>query len=171
MLLTFGLLTTKFTLYEIVLSERLKMDPILPGYFWWKNPTPEVLLKIHIFNITNSEKFISGQDDKLKLEEFGPIVFKEILEHKDVVFHSNNSTLSYTVERRIVLKESENVKGILNETVIVPNLAALAGASHVADGSWLLKKSFSVTMASFKTRPVKKTTIYDYFFNMSDPIL
>lgn len=144
--LTFGLLTTKFTLYDIVLNERLKMDPIYPGYSWWKNPKPEVLLKIHIFNITNSEEFISGQHDKLKLEEVGPIVFQEILEHKDVVFHSKNSTLSYTVERKIVFKESDNIKGILNQTLVVPNLAALSGASHVADSSFLLRRSFSFAL-------------------------
>jgi scavenger receptor class B, member 1 len=170
MFLTFGLLTKKFTLHEIVLNERLKMDPIYPSFFWWKNPKPEVLLKVHIFNITNSEEFISGKEDKLRVEEVEPIIFREYLEHKDVVFHPENSTMSYTVERRIVFKDSANIKDILQRTVIVPNFAALAGASYVAD-NWILRKSFSLTMASFKTRPVKETTIYNYFFNLSDPIL
>jgi scavenger receptor class B, member 1 len=170
MFLTFGLLTTKFTLYDIALNERLKMDPIYPSFFWWKNPKPEVLLKVYIFNITNSEDFISGLDDKLRVEEVEPIVFREFLEHKDVVFHHENSTMSYTVERRLVFKESANIKDILNKTVIVPNFAALSGASHVAD-NWFLRKSFALTMASFKTRPVKETSIYNYFFNLSDPIL
>jgi scavenger receptor class B, member 1 len=170
MFLIFGLLTTKFTLYDIVLNERLKMDPIYPSFFWWKNPKPEVLLKVHIFNITNSDEFISGKEDKLKVEEIEPIIFREYLEHKDVVFHHENSTLSYTVERRLVYKESANIKGILNRTIIIPNIAALSGASHVAD-NWFLRKSFGFTMKSFKTRPVKQTTVYNYFFNLSDPIL
>lgn len=170
MLLTFGLLTTKFTLHEIVLNERLKMDPIYPSFFWWKNPKPEVLLKVHVFNITNSDEFISGEEDKLRVEELEPIVFREFLEHKDVVFHPENSTMSYTVERRIVFKESANIKGILNRTVIVPNFAALGGASYVAD-KWFLMKMFSLTLKSLKARPVKETSIYNYLFNLSDPIL
>lgn len=128
-------------------------------------------MKIHIFNITNSEEFISGRDEKLKFEEISPVVFQEILEHKDVVFHPDNSTLSYTVERRIVFKESANDKGILNRTVVIPNLAALSGASYAADGGFLLKKSFSITLRKFKARPVKQATIYNYLFNLSDPML
>lgn len=146
------------------------MSPIYPSYFWWISPEPEVVLKAYIFNITNSVEFIAGGDKKLKLQEIGPIIFQEVLEHSDVVFHDENSTLSYTVSRRIVYKESANIKGILNQTVIVPNMASLSGCSTVAD-NFLLRNSFNTLMILYGTRPVVNTTIYNYFFNLSDPIL
>lgn len=93
---TFGILTIKFPLFDTVLMERLQMSPMYPSFFWWKIPEPEVLLKAHIFNITNSVEFIAGRDKKLKLQEIGPIVFREILEHSDIEFHEENSTMSYT---------------------------------------------------------------------------
>ena len=148
----------------------MQMSTFYPSYFWWKNPEPEVLLKVYIFNITNSEEFIAGRDKKLKLQEIGPITFQEILEHKDIVFHNENSTLSYTVTRRIVFRESANVDGILNQTVIVPNMASLSGSSHVAD-NFFLRNSFNAILSLYGTRPVVKTTIYNYFFNLTDPVL
>lgn len=146
------------------------MTPYLPSYIWWKNPDPEILLNIYIFNITNSAEFISGVDEKLKLQEIGPITFQEVLEHSDVEFHPENSTMSYTVTRRIVFKESANIKGILNQTVTVPNLASLSGCTYVAE-SFFLRNSFNALLMIYKTQPVVTTTIYNYFYNLSDPVL
>lgn len=152
------------------MRERLQMSTLYPSFVWWKDPEPEILLKVYIFNITNSEEFIAGRDLKLKLQEIGPITFQEILGHKDVTFHEENSTMSYTVTRRIVFKESANVEGILNQTVIVPNMASLAGCSFVAD-SFFLRTPFNALLHMYKTRPVVNTTIYNYFFNLTDPVL
>lgn len=48
----------------------------LPAYEWWKNPPDEVLLRVYLFNVTNSERFENGIDSKLELNEIGPIVFR-----------------------------------------------------------------------------------------------
>lgn len=48
----------------------------LPAYEWWKNPPDEVLLRVYLFNVTNSENFEKGIDSKLELNEIGPIVFR-----------------------------------------------------------------------------------------------
>lgn len=42
----------------------------------WKKPPVEVLMNIYLYNITNKERFLKGQDNKLALEEIGPYVFK-----------------------------------------------------------------------------------------------
>lgn len=42
---------------------------------WQKSPAV-VLVKFRIFNVTNSEEFLSGRDEKLKVVEVGPYVFQ-----------------------------------------------------------------------------------------------
>lgn len=69
-----------------------------------------------------------------------------------------------------MFKESLNEEGILNQTVIVPNMASLGVASSVADSAFL-RIPFSLTLRQYKTRPVVSTTIHNYFFNLTDPIL
>lgn len=93
-----------------------------------------------------------------------------MLEHSDLVMHDENQTLSYTVTRRLVFKESLNEDGILNQTVVVPNMASLGVGSSVADKAFL-RIPFSITLRKYKTRPVVNTTIYNYLFNLTDPIL
>lgn len=122
-----------------------------------------------MFNITNHEDFISGRAEKLQLQEIGPITFIETLKHYDIEFHKANSTMSYTVSRNIVFKESANIEGILNQTIYVINMP-LSAASYVSTNFWL-KRTFGLLLKSYKTQPVIPTTIYNYFFNLSDPIL
>lgn len=119
-----GILLLKYSLYDLLMQDRLLMRPGLPAYEFWKNPEPEVIVRLYVFNITNADEFLSGIDSKIKLAEVGPIVYREILRHTDVVFNEN-STLSYTATKTLVYKEESNKPGILNETVIVPNMAAL----------------------------------------------
>lgn len=119
-----GIFLLKYSIYEFLMEDRLRMRPGLPAYEFWKNPEPEVIVKMHVFNITNSDGFLNGTDSKIKLEEVGPIVYREILRHTDVVFNGN-STLSYTATKTLVYKHESNRPGILNETIIVPNMATL----------------------------------------------
>lgn len=72
--------------------------------------------------------------------------------------------------RRIEYKESANIEGILNQTLIVPNIAALSGCSYAAD-SFFMRNSFNTLLIMYGASPVINTTIYNYLFNLSDPIL
>lgn len=100
------------------------MRTYMPPYQLWLNPEPEVLVRMYIFNITNPDEYINGTDDKLRLQEIGPISYQEILTHTDVVFNEN-STLSYTATKKLVFREDLNEPGILNKSVTVSNLATL----------------------------------------------
>lgn len=126
MLLTAGIITITFPIYDLVLEERLKMQPGLPSYEQWVIPQPEVQLRVFIFEAENPNEFLNGTHEKLRLTEIGPIVYREHLHHKDVVFHEN-STLSYTAARRIEFLEDQNEPGILNRTILVPNFVVLVG--------------------------------------------
>jgi scavenger receptor class B, member 1 len=145
------------------------MKSYYPNFKWWQNPEPEILLNVYLFNITNSEDFIAGKDQKLKLQEIGPIVFQELAKNTDVVWHDENSTMSYTVTRRLVFKESANIEGILNQTIFAPNMA-LSAASYISN-SFFLRRTFNVLLKSYSTSPVVSSTIYNYLFNLTDPVL
>lgn len=91
--LIMGFLTTKFTITDIILYERIQMHTWSKPYILWLNPDPEVRLNVYIFTVENVNEFLSGTDAKLKLKEIGPIVHREHLQHQNVVHH-DNSTLS-----------------------------------------------------------------------------
>lgn len=123
-LLTIGIVTFIYPIYDFVLTERLKMIPGFPPFEQWVSPAPEVKLRVFIFTVENADAFLAGTDEKLKLKEIGPIVYREYLRHENVVFHEN-STLSYTANRHVEFLPDENEPGILNKTITVPNFVIL----------------------------------------------
>lgn len=57
---------------------------------WWQKSPIQPLLKIHLFNYTNIDAFLSGQDKKLKVKDVGPYVYKEFGSRVNLVFHEDN---------------------------------------------------------------------------------
>lgn len=41
----------------------------------WKSPPVDIYIKIYLWNITNSEAFLSGRE-KMHVEEVGPYVYR-----------------------------------------------------------------------------------------------
>lgn len=84
----------------------------LPAYEWWKNPPDEVLLRVYLFNVTNSERFENGIDSKLELNEIGPIVFRWatifILKSLYVISNSNKTAHIFKTRKETNLKFSKN---------------------------------------------------------------
>lgn len=100
------------------------MQPGLPPYEEWVTPSPEVRLSVYIFSVENPDAFLNGTDEKLRLVEIGPIIYREYLQHQNVTFH-DNSTLSYTAHRNVEFLEDQNEKGILDRVILVPNFVLL----------------------------------------------
>lgn len=53
-------------------------------------------LRVHIFNYTNTERFLNGIDDHLEVKDVGPFVYTEKTQKVEVVYNDNN-TISYRV--------------------------------------------------------------------------
>lgn len=78
-----------------------------------------------MFSVTNAKRWMDKLDDQLNFEEIGPIVYRESLDHLNVVFHPQNSTISYNSKRQLHFMPEFNVDGILNKTITIPNTAVL----------------------------------------------
>lgn len=64
-------------------------------YEWWSKPPIEPQLNVHLFNYTNIDRYLSGEDQKLKLVDLGPYVYHQKIEKFDIHFHEN--LVSYRV--------------------------------------------------------------------------
>nr|CAI5846188.1 unnamed protein product [Callosobruchus analis] len=158
-----------YTPYDLLMDLRIHMMPGLPPFDWWLHPPDEVLLKVYIFNVTNSEEFLNGTDAKLKLEEIGPIIYREKLRHTNPIFNENG-TLTYTANRSaIYLPELNTID--LNQTIIMPNLAVLFIPSYFYNAPFYVKMGINMMMHTSKSSPFVKTTIQNYLWNETDPIL
>ncbi|XP_047038904.1 scavenger receptor class B member 1-like [Helicoverpa zea] len=158
-----------FTPLDFMLLEKLNMRPGMPPYDWWSDPPDEVKLKAYVFNVTNHERFLLGLDDKLNVEEIGPVVYLEKLLHSNVHFNEN-STMTYTARRfPIFLPEHNTVD--LNATIIVPNVAVLGIFSYLHDANYFVKTLLRSLVTMYNREPFVKKTIYEHLWNFTDPVL
>ncbi|EFN74299.1 Scavenger receptor class B member 1, partial [Camponotus floridanus] len=91
------------------------------SFQYWQKPGVARLTKVYIFNVTNTENFLQF-NEKPKLQEIGPFVYREDMEKVNIVFH-NNGTVSYQHKKILnfvpEMSKDENIK------VIVPNIPLL----------------------------------------------
>ncbi|CAB3365605.1 Hypothetical predicted protein [Cloeon dipterum] len=139
---------------------------------WLKPPVP-VFLKVYIFNVTNADEFLKG-GVKLRLEQVGPYVYREVLEHDDVKFNLNG-TMSYVPKRsplmteKLVLDTSQG-RG-LEDRLIVPNIPLLAVASKLADQSFFIQIGFSTLVNYIDSKPFDQVSVKEYLWGYEDPIV
>lgn len=62
---------------------------------WWLQPPVDPLTKVHIFNYTNIERYMSGVDHKIKVVDIGPFTYREKVEKTMMEYH--NGTISFHV--------------------------------------------------------------------------
>lgn len=134
----------------------------------WKNPPDPIYTKVFIFNYTNVDKFLSGEDSKLEFDEIGPIVYYKYPHQRNLTFNEN-STLSYTTTYDIVFPQDKNIPGILNETVIVPNILVLTLASLVQEKINSIFTRAAVNMILSSEKIFVNASIYDFLWNMQSP--
>lgn len=161
-------MTVVMPIYDFVLVTRLRMDAGFPPFEQWVNPMPEVRLRVYIFTVENAESFLNGSDNILRVEEVGPIVYREYLHHTNIERHEN-STLSYTAERHIEFMDDQNEPNILNRTILVPNFVLLATAAFINDN---LFKKWGFNMMLRDSDPLFiNITIYDYLWNYRSDLI
>ncbi|XP_050074434.1 scavenger receptor class B member 1-like [Anopheles maculipalpis] len=169
---TLGLFVHIYKPTQLILDDRLTMRQSMPYFKWWKT-TDDVLVtcRIFIFNVTNSDRWMDGLDDQLILDEVVPIVYREILEHDNVTFHEHNSTISYITRRRLMFLPDRNVPGILNKTIVVPNISLLGVAARMENDSYLMKRGLQFIYSISGDSVFSRMTIYDYLWNTRPPFL
>lgn len=60
-----------------ILSQKLLMNEEDGEIFdMWAKPPVDLFLKVYLFNITNADDFMEGRDEKLRVEEIGPYVYR-----------------------------------------------------------------------------------------------
>ncbi len=69
------------------INQALVVGPDSDLFQLWRNPPIHPTMSMFLFNITNSEQWLDGSDDQLKVEQVGPYSYEESWEKTDIHFH------------------------------------------------------------------------------------
>lgn len=67
---------------------------------WWLDSPIQPLIKIHIFNYTNIDEYLSGKEKKIKVEDVGPYVYKEYGKRVNLSFTDDSKITFYVSVQR-----------------------------------------------------------------------
>ncbi|XP_043947113.1 scavenger receptor class B member 1 isoform X1 [Drosophila biarmipes] len=151
-----------FDPYNLIFKWKLIMTEGGEIFNLWAQPPVDLYIKIYLFNITNAEAFLAGQE-QLKVEQVGPYVYKEIMTHENVTFNTNN-TMSSTPSHPLVWQAQLSGGYHEDDEVVMLNIAMLAISHLTATQPFLVRMALKTLLVSTKSEPIVRTTAKEFMF-------
>lgn len=74
--LTCGYLILLYHPYELLFRWKVTFGEGGETFELWRKPEVDLYVKIYLFNVTNRDEYLNGEDTKLRFQEVGPYVYK-----------------------------------------------------------------------------------------------
>lgn len=103
----------------------------------WQKPSLDITASVYIFNWTNSEQF-NNPNVKPRFEELGPYCFTETQEKLNVVWHPENSTVSYLRRSHFYFDEAASA-GNLTDSIVAPNMLSVGIVNKIQNWNPMLR--------------------------------
>lgn len=71
-----GCLILLYHPYELLFQWKIVFTEGGETFELWRKPEVNLYLKIYLFNVTNRDEYLSGEEPKLRFQEVGPYVYK-----------------------------------------------------------------------------------------------
>ncbi|XP_049767378.1 scavenger receptor class B member 1-like [Schistocerca cancellata] len=129
----------------------------------WRKPPVDLFLKVYLFNITNADAFLSGEDKKLRFEEVGPYVYRELLEHANITFNENG-TLSTSPRHPLLWAPDHNPVRREDDLLVLPHIALMSITHVMKDSSFFMKMGLNLVIGNTKSQPLVRMTAREFMF-------
>ncbi|XP_058812282.1 scavenger receptor class B member 1-like [Topomyia yanbarensis] len=135
----------------------------------WKKPPLDVFISIYVFNVTNADAFLRGEE-KIRLVEVGPYVYQEYLENHNSTFNANG-TLSFTPVRHQIFVPDRSVSDPQKDLIIVPNIALLGVSSAAYRMSAWASLAVAAALKPLGMPPFLNISVHDLLWGYDDPLV
>ncbi|XP_030377493.1 scavenger receptor class B member 1 isoform X2 [Scaptodrosophila lebanonensis] len=163
--ITTAVLVKIFQPYDLIFNWKLIMAENGEIFNLWAKPPVDLYIKIYLFNITNAPAFLAGRE-KMKVEQVGPYVYKEIMTHENITFNENN-TMSTTPSHPLVWQEHLSEGRREDDEVVMLNIAMLAISHLMADRPYFTKLGLNTLFITTKSQPIVRMTAKEFMFGFS----
>uniref|UniRef100_A0A8D8S8B9 Scavenger receptor class B member 1 n=1 Tax=Cacopsylla melanoneura TaxID=428564 RepID=A0A8D8S8B9_9HEMI len=169
--LAFGLLTAFFfsPLVNQIIDQQLTLRDGAQVFEMWRKPPVNPIMRIHIYNVTNADEFLSVPGTKPVLDEIGPYTYEETWEKVDLSFLPNGTV---TFNQRKTFKFMQELSaGSEDDVVIVPNIPMLSATSQSKHAARFLRLAMASIMDILKVKPFVEVTVGQLLWGYEDPLL
>ncbi|CAH2085932.1 unnamed protein product [Euphydryas editha] len=129
------------------------------------------LIRAYIFNVTNSEAFISGEDQKLRVQEVGPFTYQEYRKNGEFQVDEEAGVMRYKPFTRTKFLREQSISDPELINVTVPNAAMLTMTSVFSSYSYWIKVALNTLVENLQSKPIVKTSVHNYLWGFEEPLL
>ncbi|XP_028136382.1 scavenger receptor class B member 1-like isoform X2 [Diabrotica virgifera virgifera] len=156
--------------YDLIYRWKLIFEKGGEIYELWRDPPVELYLRVFLWNITNKDAYMNGTDDKLKMVEVGPYVYRELMLHDNVTFN-DNGTLTAIPRHPLVWVPELSEGRREDDLLILPNIALLSIADVVSDRSYFTRIGLNVIIRQTESFPLVQMTAREFMFGYSSSLM
>ncbi|CAK1543766.1 unnamed protein product [Leptosia nina] len=140
-------------------------------YSMWSNPTYKVYSDVYIFNYTNIDQFLRGEE-KLKLQELGPYKFQELRTNENITIDNERGVMTMNPVIKLKFLPEESTRQY-NDSVVVPNIALIAISTLLADQGlgFLPNTAAYYTMTALGSKLFKPMSAGEFLWGYDDPLV
>ncbi|KAG8038036.1 hypothetical protein G9C98_006361 [Cotesia typhae] len=165
--LAIGIILSSIPWVDYVILRQLRLWNGSLSFQYWQKPGVVRLTKVYIFNVTNADNFLS-LNEKPKLQEVGPFVYREDMEKVNIVFH-NNDTVSY--QHKKILNFVPELSKDKDLRVLVPNIPLLTLTTQSKSLPRFLNFGLSMFISGLNQKPFVPVTAQQLVFGYDDPLV
>ncbi|XP_011063959.1 PREDICTED: scavenger receptor class B member 1 isoform X2 [Acromyrmex echinatior] len=155
--------------YELLFRWKIVFNDGGEIFEYWRKPQVDIYVKVYLFNITNHNEYLSGKASKLRFQEIGPYVYKEIFEHTNVVFNDNGTLSTIPIHPLKYIPEMSN--GTEEDLVIIPNIALFSITSVMKDASYISRWGLNMLIRQLDTKPLIQITAHEFMFGYQSTLV
>ncbi|XP_013176595.1 PREDICTED: scavenger receptor class B member 1-like isoform X1 [Papilio xuthus] len=156
--------------YDFFFSQKAILEEGGEIFEMWRKPEVKLYCRVYLFNVTNAEEYMAGKHDKLKLQEVGPYVYRERLEHEVVQFNENG-TLSAIPRHPLAWEEELSEGNKEDDVVYMPHIALLSIANVVSKQSFMTRFGLNNLISLTNTRPLARMTAREFMMGYSSKLM
>ncbi|KAG7295692.1 hypothetical protein JYU34_021976 [Plutella xylostella] len=136
----------------------------------WRKPEVDLYVKVYLFNVTNADDYLAGKADKVIVNEVGPYVYKELLEHKVTKFN-DNGTVSAIPKHPLQWVDELSEGRKEDDILYLPHIALLSIANVVAPQSMFTRFGLNNLITMTKSQPLVKMTAKEFMMGYKSNLM
>ncbi|XP_017143381.1 lysosome membrane protein 2 [Drosophila miranda] len=170
-LLFFGSLILVSDPVQSILDVQLNLKPGSLLYLLWLDPPIDVYINVYMFNYTNVDAFTDGIDTKLKLDEVGPYVYKEVLTNHNITLNEANNTISYSPRREYIFVPERSVGDPKVDHIRAPNIPLMGVTTLASSLSVFASLGLSAVAKRLNAQPMLEMSVHEYMWGYEDHLV
>ncbi|KAJ8724677.1 hypothetical protein PYW08_016151 [Mythimna loreyi] len=156
---------------QMIVNCKLRLAKGTIMYNIIQHEIPAARISIYVFNITNADRFLSGEDYKLKVEEVGPFVFQEYRWYIDLEPSEDGKSMGMTPKVRSEFVPEASIAHPKDVNLTLPNLIFLSSVAFLSNYPGFIGTTFNILAAQMGAEPIINMSVHNYLWDYHDPLV